>query len=160
LLSSSSWPSSSEPFWEKKKCKKHSACARLALPRSLSFSLFLLASLAKGKRREMSSSSSLLRVCGGASTSKPSSIIVVGTAAAIKRSSLRRRAGTVAPRRLRSVAVAASGNGDDRISSSSSSSSPLGGGLDPSLELAVPKDQRPSNELASLRTAPLYSWVS
>ena len=57
--------------------------------------------------------------------------------------------------------MAASGNNDDdRASLSSSSSSPFGGGLDPSLELAVPKDQRPSNELASLRTAPLYSWVS
>ena len=35
-----------------------------------------------------------------------------------------------------------------------------GGGLDPSLEIAVPSDQRPVNELAALRNAPLYSWVS
>ena len=34
------------------------------------------------------------------------------------------------------------------------------GGLDPSLEVAIPPDQRPVNELASLRGAPLYSWVS
>lgn len=34
------------------------------------------------------------------------------------------------------------------------------GGLDPALELAVPADQRPVNELAALREAPLYSWVS
>lgn len=27
-------------------------------------------------------------------------------------------------------------------------------------ELAVPKDQRPVNELKSLQQAPLYSWVS
>ncbi|KAK9810770.1 hypothetical protein WJX73_006093 [Symbiochloris irregularis] len=33
------------------------------------------------------------------------------------------------------------------------------GGLDPSLEVAVPPDQRPVNELASLRDAPLYSWA-
>jgi hypothetical protein len=33
------------------------------------------------------------------------------------------------------------------------------GGLDPALEMAVPADQRPVNELASLREAPLYSWV-
>ena len=33
-------------------------------------------------------------------------------------------------------------------------------GLDPALELAVPVDQRPVNELAALREAPLYSWAS
>ena len=34
------------------------------------------------------------------------------------------------------------------------------GGLDPALEVAVPPEQRPVNELANLRGAPLYSWVS
>ena len=33
------------------------------------------------------------------------------------------------------------------------------GGLDPSLEMAVPSDQRPVNELGALRQAALYSWV-
>ena len=33
------------------------------------------------------------------------------------------------------------------------------GGLDPSLEMAVPSEQRPVNELASLRQASLDSWV-
>lgn len=36
---------------------------------------------------------------------------------------------------------------------------PAAGGLDPALEVAVPPDQRPVNELAALRTASLYSWV-
>lgn len=34
------------------------------------------------------------------------------------------------------------------------------GGLDPSLEIEVPKDQRPVNELASLKADPLYSWAT
>lgn len=34
------------------------------------------------------------------------------------------------------------------------------GGLDPSLEISVPPEQRPVNELASLRGAPLYSWAT
>lgn len=111
----------------------------------------------------MSSSTSLLRVSGGASTSAPSAIVdVVGAVGGASRRSLRRTTALSLRRRptptlLRFVAVAASGTNDDRASLSSS---PFGGGLDPSLELAVPKDQRPSNELASLKTAPLYSWVS
>lgn len=111
----------------------------------------------------MSSSTSLLRVSGGASTSAPSAIVdVVGAVGGASRRSLRRTTALSLRRRptptlLRYVAVAASGTNDDRASLSSS---PFGGGLDPSLELAVPKDQRPSNELASLKTAPLYSWVS
>lgn len=32
-------------------------------------------------------------------------------------------------------------------------------GLDPSLEMAVPPDQRPVNELANLKQALFYSWV-
>jgi len=112
------------------------------------------------------SSPSALRVCCGASTSAPS--IAIGTAGAAA-SRRRRTTRAASPSRTAlpiirrfSVAVAASNGDDDRRSLSSSSSSPFpgGGGLDPSLELAVPKDQRPSNELASLRTAPLYSWVS
>jgi hypothetical protein len=35
-----------------------------------------------------------------------------------------------------------------------------GVGLDPTLEIAVPKDQRPVNELKQLKQASLYSWVS
>ncbi|KAK9827408.1 hypothetical protein WJX74_000205 [Apatococcus lobatus] len=35
-----------------------------------------------------------------------------------------------------------------------------GGGLDPLLERPVPPDQRPVNELASLRQAQLYSWAT
>ena len=34
------------------------------------------------------------------------------------------------------------------------------GGLDPKLEVAVPSNQRPVNELAQLRDGQLYSWVS
>lgn len=34
------------------------------------------------------------------------------------------------------------------------------GGLDPALEMAVPSEQRPVNELSALRQASLYSWVS
>lgn len=34
------------------------------------------------------------------------------------------------------------------------------GGLDPALERAVPRDQRPVNELKALRQTALYSWVS
>lgn len=33
-------------------------------------------------------------------------------------------------------------------------------GLDPTLELAVPSDQRPVNELKQLKNGQLYSWVS
>ena len=33
------------------------------------------------------------------------------------------------------------------------------GGLDPSLEMAVPPEQRPVNELSALRKSVLYSWV-
>ena len=33
------------------------------------------------------------------------------------------------------------------------------GGLDPRLEIAVPADQRPVNELSQLKEDPLYSWV-
>jgi hypothetical protein len=36
---------------------------------------------------------------------------------------------------------------------------PAAGGLDPNLEVAVPKDQRPVNELNQLKQAQLYSWV-
>ncbi|GFR50026.1 hypothetical protein Agub_g12176, partial [Astrephomene gubernaculifera] len=32
------------------------------------------------------------------------------------------------------------------------------GGLDPYLEVAVPRDQRPVNQLAELKEDPLYSW--
>lgn len=32
-------------------------------------------------------------------------------------------------------------------------------GLDPTLELAVPSDQRPVNELKELKNAQLYKWV-
>ena len=35
----------------------------------------------------------------------------------------------------------------------------LAGGLDPRLEIAVPAEQRPVNELAQIRKAVLYSWV-
>lgn len=35
-----------------------------------------------------------------------------------------------------------------------------GGGLDPYLEVAVPRDQRPINQLAELKSDPLYSWGS
>ena len=38
--------------------------------------------------------------------------------------------------------------------------SPLTGGLSSNLEQAVPAEQRPVNELAALREAALYSWVS
>ena len=34
-----------------------------------------------------------------------------------------------------------------------------GGGLDPQLEVAVPKEQRPVNELSQLRNSVLYSWA-
>lgn len=34
----------------------------------------------------------------------------------------------------------------------------ISGGLDPYLEVAVPKDQRPVNQLAELKQDPLYSW--
>ncbi|KAG2496446.1 hypothetical protein HYH03_005670 [Edaphochlamys debaryana] len=34
------------------------------------------------------------------------------------------------------------------------------GGLDPYLEVAVPKDQRPVNQLTELKNDPLYSWGS
>lgn len=33
------------------------------------------------------------------------------------------------------------------------------GGLDPSLEQAVPRDQRPANELQAIKEASLYNWV-
>eukprot|EP00884_Botryococcus_braunii_P007181 jgi/Botrbrau1/16464/Bobra.0142s0059.1 len=34
------------------------------------------------------------------------------------------------------------------------------GGLDPNLEMAVPKEQRPVNELEQLRSGQLYSWAT
>jgi hypothetical protein len=37
---------------------------------------------------------------------------------------------------------------------------PAMGGLDPTLEVAVPKEQRPVNELKQLKEGQLYSWVS
>ncbi|GIL69293.1 hypothetical protein Vretifemale_230 [Volvox reticuliferus] len=39
-----------------------------------------------------------------------------------------------------------------------SSTDEMKGGLDPFLEVAVPKDQRPVNQLAELKQDPLYSW--
>ncbi|KXZ50815.1 hypothetical protein GPECTOR_15g501 [Gonium pectorale] len=39
-----------------------------------------------------------------------------------------------------------------------SSTDEMKGGLDPYLEVAVPKDQRPINQLTELKQDPLYSW--
>ncbi|GLC44649.1 hypothetical protein PLESTB_001329500 [Pleodorina starrii] len=47
-----------------------------------------------------------------------------------------------------------------RGSPEKSSTDEMKGGLDPYLEVAVPKDQRPVNQLAELKQDPLYSWGS
>lgn len=68
-----------------------------------------------------------------------------------------------APAPHRAPLPARAGPGDDAPSSSfagTTGGGGPGGGLDPALEVAVPPDQRPVNELAALRVAPLYSWVS
>ena len=60
-------------------------------------------------------------------------------------------------RRRWSAAVQAFDGNDGRGSATSGSSGK--GGLDPSLEMAVPPEQRPVNELSALRKSVLYSWV-
>jgi hypothetical protein len=52
-------------------------------------------------------------------------------------------------------ARALQGNGNGKAQSSDE----YRGGLDPRLEMAMPADQRPVNELAALRTNFLDSWV-
>ena len=61
-------------------------------------------------------------------------------------------------RRQWSAAVRAFGSNDGRGPTTSGSSGGKGG-LDPSLEMAVPPEQRPVNELSALRQSVLYSWV-
>lgn len=53
----------------------------------------------------------------------------------------------------------ASDSGDGSRSSRRRTDSGAGAGLDPTLERAVPSEQRPVNELKQLRQATLYSWV-
>jgi hypothetical protein len=77
-----------------------------------------------------------------------------GPAPAAARKSLPRR-----PPRAPSRLTARAGGGRGGASRPSLASPYPEGGLDPALELAVPVDQRPVNELAALREAPLYSWV-
>ncbi|EFJ41307.1 hypothetical protein VOLCADRAFT_98713 [Volvox carteri f. nagariensis] len=60
---------------------------------------------------------------------------------------------TSRPPTLRRVVIA-------RASPEKSSTDEMKGGLDPYLEVAVPKDQRPVNQLAELKQDPLYSWMN
>lgn len=62
------------------------------------------------------------------------------------------------PLQQRRCALVRAFNGSDS-SGKSVGSGGFRGGLDPSLEVAVPSDQRPVNELAALRKGTLYSWV-
>lgn len=69
-------------------------------------------------------------------------------------------------RATRSLALPARGRGPvlrrvvavARAKPEKSTDQALQGGLDPYLEVAVPKDQRPVNQLAELKADPLYSW--
>ena len=47
-----------------------------------------------------------------------------------------------------------------RATEKSTDQKAAGGGLDPYLEVAVPRDQRPVNQLAELKEDSLYAWVS
>ena len=62
------------------------------------------------------------------------------------------------PQRRRWPAAVRAFDGNDGRGPTTSGSSGKGG-LDPSLEMAVPAEQRPVNELSALRKSVLYSWV-
>lgn len=63
------------------------------------------------------------------------------------------------PLQQRRCALVRAFNGSDGSGKSVGNGGGFRGGLDPSLEVAVPSDQRPVNELAALRKGTLYSWV-
>lgn len=63
-------------------------------------------------------------------------------------------------RRWRNSVVRAFNGSDSNGKAVSGGSGGSKGGLDPSLEMAVPSEQRPVNELAALRQAALYSWAT
>jgi len=65
----------------------------------------------------------------------------------------------VQPQRRRWSAAVRAFDGNDGRGPATSGSSGGKGGLDPSLEMAVPAEQRPVNELSALRKSVLYSWV-
>ncbi len=64
----------------------------------------------------------------------------------------------VQPQRRRWPSAVRAFDGNDGRGQATSGGSGKGG-LDPSLEMAVPAEQRPVNELSALRNSVLYSWV-